>query len=62
MRGCPGYSLLAATVLFRVESLNLLNHAQFAEPGESLSENNFAQITNTLNDGRAFQFTLQLRF
>ena len=50
------------SVLFRVESLNLLNHAQFAEPGESLSENNFAQITNTLNDGRAFQFTLQLRF
>ncbi len=50
------------SVLFRIESLNFLNHPQFAEPGQSLSENNFAQITNTLNDGRAFKFTLQLRF
>ena len=50
------------SVLFRVESLNFLNHPQFSEPGRSLSENNFAQITNTLNDGRAFKFTLQLRF
>ena len=50
------------SVLFRVESLNFLNHPQFAEPGQSLSENNFAQITNTLNDGRVFKFTLQLRF
>ena len=50
------------SVLFRVESLNFLNHPQFAEPGQSLSEDNFAQITNTLNDGRAFKFTLQFRF
>ena len=50
------------SVLFRVESLNFLNHPQFSEPGQSLSENNFAQITNTLNDGRAFKFTLQFRF
>ena len=50
------------SVLFRAESLNFLNHPQFAEPGQSLSEDNFARITNTLNDGRAFKFTLQLRF
>ena len=48
--------------MFRAESLNFLNHPQFSEPGQSLSENNFGQITNTLNDGRAFKFTLQLRF
>ena len=50
------------SVLFRAESLNFLNHAQFSEPGQSLSEDNFGQINNTLNDGRAFKFTLQLRF
>ena len=47
------------TVLFRVESLNFLNHPQFAEPGFDLSGENFGQITNTLNDGRAFRFTLR---
>lgn len=46
----------------RVESLNFLNHAQFEEPGKSLNDNNFAQITNTLNEGRSFQFTLNLSF
>lgn len=46
----------------RAESLNLLNHAQFEQPGTSLNETNFGQITNTLNDGRAFQFTLNLSF
>lgn len=47
---------------FVAESLNLLNHAQFQMPGQSLSESNFGQITNTLNDGRTFQFTLSLSF
>ena len=51
-----------STLLFRAESLNLLNHPQFAEPGRSLSARNFAVITNTLNDGRAFRFTLQVGF
>lgn len=46
----------------RAESLNILNHAQFQSPGYSLSEDNFGQITNTLNDGRTFQFTLKLAF
>jgi len=46
----------------RAESLNFLNHAQFEQPGRSLSEDNFAQITNTLNDGRIFRFTLNLTF
>ncbi len=50
------------TLQFRAESLNLLNHAQFQEPGSSLAEANFGQITNTLNDGRTFQFTLSLNF
>ena len=51
-----------ASLIFRVESLNLLNHPQFAEPGFNLTSPNFGQITNTLNDGRAFKFTLQVDF
>jgi hypothetical protein len=47
---------------FTVEALNFLNHAQFEEPGLSLNDNNFGVITNTLNDGRTFQFTLNLAF
>ncbi len=51
-----------ASLRFQVESLNLLNHAQFEEPGTTLTDSNFGQITNTLNDGRTFQFTLALSF
>ena len=50
------------SLLFRVESLNLFNHPQFAEPGKELTSPNFGQITNTLNDGRAFKFSLELSF
>ena len=49
-------------LLFRAESLNLFNHPQFAEPGASLTARNFAEITNTLNDGRTFKFTLRFEF
>ncbi len=51
-----------AALLFRVESLNLSNHPQFAPPGSALAFRNFGQITNTLNDGRTFRFRLQLDF
>ena len=47
---------------FRVESINLLNTPQFAAPGNELASSNFGQITNTLNDGRAFRFSLGFRF
>ena len=47
---------------FRAESINLLNTPQFAAPGNQLVNTNFAQITNTLNEGRAFRFTLRLNF
>ncbi|MDE0104305.1 MAG: hypothetical protein OXN89_18190 [Bryobacterales bacterium] len=50
------------TLLLRVESLNFTNHPQFAEPGASLAQGNFGKITNTLNDGRTFRFTLRLTF
>ena len=50
----------AATV--RGESVNLFNTPQFADPGNAVSSPNFGQITNTLNDGRAFRFTLRLTF
>ncbi len=50
------------SVLFRAESLNSLNHPQFAEPGAELNSPNFGRITNTLNDGRTFRFTLEFAF
>ena len=50
------------SIRLQVESLNLFNHAQFQEPGTTLTDSNFGQITNTLNDGRTFQFTLGLSF
>jgi hypothetical protein len=45
---------------FRAESINLFNTPQFAEPGFELANPNFGQITNTLNEGRTFRFSLQL--
>jgi hypothetical protein len=45
---------------FRAESINLFNTPQFAEPGFELANANFGAITNTLNDGRTFKFTLQV--
>ncbi len=50
------------SVLFRAESLNSLNHPQFAEPGAELTSPNFGRISNTLNDGRTFRFTLEFAF
>ena len=49
-------------LLLRAESLNFTNHPQFEEPGANLAEANFGRITNTLNDGRTFRFTLRLTF
>ncbi|MBK7928386.1 MAG: hypothetical protein IPJ98_13100 [Bryobacterales bacterium] len=48
------------TVALRVESINLTNTPQFAEPGISLTDPNFGVITNTLNDGRTFRFSLRV--
>lgn len=47
---------------FRAESINFFNTPQFADPNPDLSSPAFGKITNTLNEGRSFQFTLQLRF
>jgi hypothetical protein len=46
----------------RAESINLSNTPQFAEPGSELANPNFAQITNTLNEGRTFRAFAQLRW
>lgn len=46
---------------FRAEAINLLNTPQFAEPNVDLSNPAFGLITNTLNDGRTFKFTLRLQ-
>ena len=50
------------TLSFRAESINLLNTPQFAEPSLQLTAPSFAQITNTLNDGRTFRFLLRFAF
>ncbi len=50
------------TLLLRVESLNFTNHPQFQDPGADLAQANFGKITNTLNDGRTFRFTLRFTF
>ncbi len=50
------------SLLFRAESLNALNHPQFSEPDINLASRTFGAITNTLNDGRAFRFTLRVEF
>ncbi|MBL8216073.1 MAG: hypothetical protein JNK87_35455, partial [Bryobacterales bacterium] len=46
-------------VLFRAEAFNLSNTPQFDEPNRNLNASVFGKITNTLNDGRIFQFGLR---
>ncbi|MBI1358615.1 MAG: hypothetical protein GC160_30140 [Acidobacteria bacterium] len=46
----------------RAESINFFNTPQFAQPTYQLSSPSFGQINNTLNDGRAFRFTLRYAF
>ncbi|HUG80448.1 MAG TPA: TonB-dependent receptor [Bryobacterales bacterium] len=49
-------------ITLRAETINLFNTPQFAEPGRALTSPDFGQITNTLNDGRAFRFLLRFAF
>jgi hypothetical protein len=49
-------------IRFGIESINLFNTAQFAAPGTSLADPNFGTITNTLNEGRTFRFSLSAEF
>ncbi len=51
-----------ASLTFRTESVNFLNTPQFAEPSGKLTDSNFNAITNTLNEGRTFRFTLEAQF
>ncbi len=46
--------------LLRGEVYNLSNTPQFDEPQRNLTSPAFGKITNTLNDGRVFQFGLRL--
>jgi hypothetical protein len=47
---------------WRAEAYNLSNTPQFDEPQRNLSSPAFGKITNTLNDGRVFQFGLRFVF
>ncbi len=47
---------------FRAESVNFFNTPQFADPTTSLTSPSFGRITNTLNDGRTFRFSLTFDF
>ena len=47
---------------FRAESVNFFNTPQFADPNQSLTSPSFGRITNTLNDGRTFRFSLTFDF
>lgn len=51
-----------ASLTLRAESINLFNTPQFADPERNLSSKTFGRISNTLNMGRSFQFTLRLSF
>ena len=51
-----------APLTLRAESVNFFNTPQFAEPGPELSSPDFGQITNTLNDGRAFRVEVMVGF
>ena len=42
--------------------MHFFNTRQFAGPNLSLTSPSFDRITNTLNDGRTFRFTLSLDF
>ena len=50
------------TLSFRAESINFFNTPQFARPSPQLTAPSFAEITNTLNDGRTFRFLLRFSF
>ena len=50
------------SLTLRADAINLMNTPQFAEPTFELTSPSFGAITNTLNDGRAFQFLLRFRF
>lgn len=50
------------TAQLRAEAYNLSNTPQFDEPQRNLSSPAFGKITNTLNDGRVFQFGIRLLF
>ena len=51
-----------SSLTFRAESVNFFNTPQFADPNTSLTSPSFGRITNTLNDGRTFRFTLTLNY
>lgn len=48
-------------LVFRLDSINGFNTPQFADPVNDMTNPAFGKITNTLNDGRVFALTLQLR-
>ena len=52
----------AGNIEFRTEFFNLLNHANFDLPQNSVTSSTFGQITKTTNNARLIQFALKLNF
>jgi len=51
-----------ARIEFRAEMFNVWNHAQFGDPGTTLGDANFGQITSLGINPREIQFGLRLEF
>jgi hypothetical protein len=49
-------------VEFRAESFNLLNHANFGQPGSTAGTPTFGEISSTAFDNREIQFALKIYF
>ncbi len=51
-----------ASLQFRGEFFNVLNHPQFSTPDGTLQDSNYGQITSTVGNPRNIQFALKLSF
>lgn len=51
-----------ATLVFRAEAINALNHTVFEAPDTSVTSSTFGQVTTSKALPRVFQFSLMIRF
>jgi TonB-dependent receptor-like protein len=48
------------TAQFRAEAFNIINHPNFGNPSNNISNNNFGTVTGTSTDNRDLQFALKI--